>query len=101
MARVSPAIGSLRGFMGIKRHADGAIANSMDVHLKALAIQAGDEFIQPFGVEIEFSAAAVTVQVWLNQRCGSGFDDAIGEDFYSSSAHTLSVKFGPPLDQAN
>src|SRR5216684_819037 len=42
MPRVSPAIGFLRGFMGIERYADGAIANSMDVHLKALAIQSGN-----------------------------------------------------------
>ena len=43
MARITPAVGLLRGFVSIERHADGAIANGMDVDLEAFAVEAREE----------------------------------------------------------
>src|SRR5215467_2675354 len=100
MARIAPAVGFLRGFLSIERHADGAIANGMDVNLKALAVEARDQPGEPLRLEVEFATAATAILVALQQRSGPGLDHAVLKDLDRSRSHAFAGESGAPFQHS-
>src|SRR5689334_5553519 len=100
VARIAAAVAGAGELERVERVAYGAVADGVDVDLKACAVERGDQRLEDFRLDVGLAAVAAGAEVRLKQRGGARFDDAVGKDFRGGGAQPAALIRLAQLDQA-